>query len=645
MRPFVAVLQREIAEHRMFLAAGVLVGLMPLALPLIPGTQGTPPAELRAGAAAILAALLGITVAIIVGGSALTRDLAERRLGFYFSRPISGLSIWGGKMAAAVLVTLSTSLLVLLPALLLGDLTGSVPLPLKEGLLSEVDRLKVLAFGAVALLLLLGLSHVFATQMRSRTPWLLLDLVAATVITGLVMLGWNQLSAANAQYIALPLVPGLVLALAVGLIAGSLIQVLRGRTDLHASHRWLSLTLWTLLGLSTLGLTGYLQWILGAEPEDLAGIGEEQVSPTGSWIFIQGVARHRLGYRPGFLYDTASGRYVRVRPSRFGWETAPQPFSENGAWAAWLEYRTGGPHVLVRADLRGSRPRVYRDPVILGNGARLALSPNGSRLAVFDFDRIQIQDTTTGKLLISAPAPMLLSGDEHLYFSDNQHLRCIGKPRHDNAGALAMLELDLATGKVSSGTLMAHVALWSSILSPGRDLLLARDYDAIRQYRLVNVKTGKDLGVLPTFARTPSEEGTHFLQDGRLLLSHGGSKRCGLRLFAAGTTREIRRFSWAGFDSLWIGGQPTPNHLVVTLYNYEHPEFQHWDPRAGRSRIRSILLDLDTGATRNLPPETLPLGGPGDTPGSLGTLLFQGREGITRLDPATLKQTPVLKFG
>lgn len=646
MKPFVTVLRREILEHRIFLAAGVLVGLMPLALPWIPGTEGSLPSDLRAGAAAVLSGLLGLAVAVILGGSALTRDLAERRLGFYFSRPLSGAAIWGGKMAAAAIVTLTTTLLVLLPAFLMGDLGGPVSVAGNAGGLARDDRLEAVAGGSVLLLLLLGISHVVSTLLRSRTAWLLLDLIAALVIAGLVTLGWNQISASGARHIAYPLLLAILLALAAGLIAGSLLQVLRGRTDLHAGHRWLSWTLWGVLGLSTLAVTGYTQWLLSAAPEDLRNVLREDGGRAGgSWIYLMGDTRHRLGYRPNFLFDTASGRYVRVRLDRnTGWSLPPQ-FSDDGARAVWLEgHSPKAPRFLVRADLSGPRPRLYRDPVVLGPDAQLQLSPDGSRLALYNQGRIQIQDTLTGKLQASIAASDLIDPFEFFHFFDNRHLQYFERASSNSADSRRFVELDAATGKVTRTLTLPLVEIWSSQVSPDRNLLLARDYETA-QYRLFNLRTGQTLSALPLRPWPRNQEGIRFLADGRVLLSRNRTAHCELRIFAAGTAREVRRFAWNGFDDLWLGGQPTARHLVVTLYSHTDPTAPDWYPTPESIRSRTILLDLETGAARDLPPSTLPLGDLDHAPGSLGARLFQNRQGIVKLDPATWKLTPVLTFG
>ena len=70
-----------------------------------------------------MAFLFGVTfpiaLAIGLGASVIGEDLAERRLGFYFSRPLSGWAIWASKNLAAILITLGTGLVFVLPVALL----------------------------------------------------------------------------------------------------------------------------------------------------------------------------------------------------------------------------------------------------------------------------------------------------------------------------------------------------------------------------------------------------------------------------------------------------------------------------------------------------------------------------------------------
>ena len=77
---------------------------------------------MRSGVALGLALIVSLVLAMALGGSVIARDLGERRLGFYFARPISGGAIWAGKLAAAAVLAVGAGVLVLLPASLFSGL-------------------------------------------------------------------------------------------------------------------------------------------------------------------------------------------------------------------------------------------------------------------------------------------------------------------------------------------------------------------------------------------------------------------------------------------------------------------------------------------------------------------------------------------
>jgi hypothetical protein len=180
MRGFLAVFEREIVERRLLLVAALVLGLVPLLAPLLPGMPPARPAELRSGTALGIALVLTLALALLLGGSVIVRDLAERRLGFYFARPLSGTAIWAGKLAAAAALTVGAGLLVLLPA----TLVGGPPDPsgywgTSSGVFQSGFSLAVIWFGV--LLLTLTAAHAVSVMVRSRSPWLLLDLAALGV--------------------------------------------------------------------------------------------------------------------------------------------------------------------------------------------------------------------------------------------------------------------------------------------------------------------------------------------------------------------------------------------------------------------------------------------------------------------------------
>ena len=109
MRAFLAVARREIEEKYFVFGAALVVAFVPFAVPLVRSLHGQDARDMRNWLALIGAGTFGAAVAAALGATVLASDLAERRIGFYFSRPISGFSLWAGKLGAACVIALASA--------------------------------------------------------------------------------------------------------------------------------------------------------------------------------------------------------------------------------------------------------------------------------------------------------------------------------------------------------------------------------------------------------------------------------------------------------------------------------------------------------------------------------------------------------
>jgi hypothetical protein len=116
MKGFVAVVRRELVARRLAFVAAAALSAIPFAVPLSRGLSGAAAGEFRETTAMLLAAGFAAVLSVVLGWSALSRDLAERRLGFDFSRPLSGFSIWAGRLAGAFVVAVGSGAIVWLPS-------------------------------------------------------------------------------------------------------------------------------------------------------------------------------------------------------------------------------------------------------------------------------------------------------------------------------------------------------------------------------------------------------------------------------------------------------------------------------------------------------------------------------------------------
>src|SRR5262245_38903779 len=97
MKALLAISLREIWERRAVYAAAAGLGILPILALSFNGFGLASGTDVGAISAAIIFLALTGGVALMSGASVIARDLTQKRLSFYFARPISGLSIWGGK--------------------------------------------------------------------------------------------------------------------------------------------------------------------------------------------------------------------------------------------------------------------------------------------------------------------------------------------------------------------------------------------------------------------------------------------------------------------------------------------------------------------------------------------------------------------
>ncbi len=442
MKPLAVVFLREVEERRLLLLMALLLGLVPLVLSLVPGLAAGHPSDLRQAAALGLALVVSLALAVLLGASGIAGDLMAGRMGFYFSRPLPAWAIWGGKLAAMLALVGAASFLVLLPTLLVEGFTASNLFRPGRGLelVPVVGSLVPLAL--VLLFALLG-SHFLAVAIRSRSPWLALDVAALTIAGALVGSVWRScvneglLAAATTRtaaasevsllgYMASSYVLAFVLALAVA----SAVQVSAGRLDARRGHRLQSLVLWSLVALASAGLFAVSRWAVAATPQNLTAAGWVRPSPRGPWLAVHGPVRSRPGFFSTLLVNLDSGRFVRTRAgvSMLG---APEiQFTPDGRLAYWFEPQEGptSPVELKILDLTDPRalPRatgsVFEIRPIEGLFTAL-LSPDGRRLAVVDGRRLVVEELASRSLLAAREIEGDPFQDRILRFEGRDRLR------------------------------------------------------------------------------------------------------------------------------------------------------------------------------------------------------------------------------
>lgn len=602
MSPFWSIVKRETGERRLLMVGALVLGLLPYAAVLLPGEIGQTMARERLQIAAILAAVASAVTALFLGGSVIARDLAERRLSFYFARPIPNWAIWGGKMAAAAALSLATGALILLPALLTGTPELAAP-PLYAWLGLAI---------ALAFPTLLGLAHAVSVSIRTRSPWLLLDLAGLLGVTAIVLAARDPLVKAgipglHASRGSILLGSDFALAalFAVATLVAGARQVSVGRTDPRRGHKALSLTFWSLALAVALLFSGFSRWVLDVEVKDLREIRIVVAARQGNWVLASGPAQQRPGFQPNFLFDTASGRSLRIDaklPFQF-WS----PFSSDGRRALWLKPEGRFLYRLEWLDLTRSDSRpVSTSLSFAGAPQDIALSPDGSRIAFIENGghRLLVHELPQGRLLAAEALRRSVYFGQELRFPATDRVQVF--QMSFSTGECTVVELDLATRR--SQEVACPGSHWNG---PGRGI------------------------PIPYVALQPWQ--SHALAGGRTVRFSPGKAGGSLILGGSGPG-QTRRLHFPQAESFVLGGQPAPDELVVLVRG----------PVIGMPMIprdfTTYLVDLTDGEARPLGKALAPVLEAESAPaGSPATRLLYNERNLVRIDPTTGQRTVVLR--
>ena len=395
MRALLAITARELRERWTLPLALFVSGFAPLILVRYVDITARPLATMAAVASAW-------GLALLMGGSVIARDLADGRLAFFFARPVPWWSIAGGKLLAALLMSIVGSIAAILPAIVF----DWNPAKDAEGLGD------LLTGGGIALMLALLLAlvcfgHVAGVVYRARSTWAAVDFVlfGACVWGGVwLFYAFKRLGVvlSGPPPSKWALLPAFVLIAAVPFAAAA-VQVALGRSDLQRGHRALSLTFWTgaLVWLAVLG--GLLLRERTLTPAALTMRGLSGAAPDGRLVGISGSTGRG---QAAFAYDTASGRSLRL-----GLGSWPA-FSADGRSVAWLEEapfwrRDRATEIqLARLDDAGfGVESVELATRLAAEGSiALALAPRADRVALVQSRTLSVFELPSGRALSSSTA-------------------------------------------------------------------------------------------------------------------------------------------------------------------------------------------------------------------------------------------------
>ncbi len=631
MSGFLAVTRRELSEKRFVLFAAAAAGLFPLAIPIVARLRGAGAGESRGFAAVILAATVAGGLAIALGSSVLSGEIATRRIGFFFSRPVSAGALWAGKLSAAMLLVIAALAIALAPSMIVNRSLSPL------GDLFPTGPAASCAIGLGFFLLVLLLSNAAGIAIRSRSPLLAADVL----VLALVALAFWSMGMRLQRF---AVVPGtiywlLVVVLAPLLLAALLIAAHRatakGRTDLREAHRALSTSLWLILGVSTVACAAWSAWVLAAPPASVKDLYARSLGTQG-WVVLSGRTR---GLEANYLYDSMTGRFERI--SNESWRTA---ISGDGRTAAWVEAPSQvGPWTVktLRLDAANARPVETRID-FSRQPSSLVLSPQGDQIAALENGILSVTELSTGRSRGSArvsdrryPAtPFFAAPDVVRVLRQNPGRQ--GTPDVQ----LEILEFRISTRKVTvtgtSETLRGPVFVQ---VGAAGERIVVREKAGLR----ITLRDGRTAARLATLRESPSPVASwpFFLSDGRPVLALNSAGSGALEIFSTGGASE-RRIVLPERGALRPGREIAAGVLTVSLFS---------PLGSGRTAPALYLVDTNAGTSRRVANGLMPVVDPWTLqtsilPGTEASRLFLSTEdariSLVRFDPTTGRRTTVL---
>lgn len=403
-----AIARRDLGDRRSIFVSAAFLAAIPFAVLLLPDVRshGTETVIAATGGFVALVYLAGL--ALLLGATFIGRDLADKRLSFYFARPVTSSSIWFGKLAGGLCTILIAAALILVPTILAS--------PEYWDALGRGTALFLA--GVIALFLL---AHAVGTMFRSRSPLILADAACAAVAAAVLYGIFNTLARGHAVHLRSWLAAGLFALLLVLLVAAGAWQLSRGRVDPVRSHRELSRFLWSAVGVVLAILGAFVLWLVSVTPENLGQRVWTAQPPAGKWMMVAGPMKHRADYMAGFYVNLQNGAYERVDPRSMWWATF---FTRDGRVGGQLRPLGGrkGPVQLDVVHFGGTDVKVTPTEVTFSERTRPVLDGRATRVAAVIDGVVTVQSLPDGRTLAAARLPRA-PRDVRLFFDENGRVR------------------------------------------------------------------------------------------------------------------------------------------------------------------------------------------------------------------------------
>jgi len=554
-----AIARREIEERSFVFIAAIAIALVPFVVLIVPhGSFG----ERKSGLVALgffLAVAFTWALSLILGATLVGRELSEKRLSFYFTRPVSGPAIWFGKLFAAIALLVITFVIV-----------NTIPLGLggrEWQTMSTITRkwaaIDILAIGLILMLT----AHVVSTWIRSKSPLLALDFAALLVVIGVVILTLVPLLFAMAFGPAMNVAALILAAVIVAAAGGGAWQLSRGRIDARRSHRALSAFVWSVLAIASVSALVYSRWVLAATPREVSAPSALQ---RGAMVELRGRAR---GYYPEFVVNPANGEWVpgsgvTAASGNVVAVAAPAPRVTD-----ILLGKLSGPRDWALTILRLDHPsRTLATLPLSGAVALLGVNGDGSRLAVVADGILTIYDTASRRALASWKIDDY--ANVKLQFVSPLVVRAFLVRSHE----LRVREFDARTRK-SADVIVPLFISNDFYYRVAGSLLMTRNRSS------VEVRDLNNPAATPKAISVGEDDGVWIMRDGRFAVYHRGSP-ASIEIQRNGVMQRVIRF----------GGDAEGGRVAAEIGRGKLLVSTHTRAFHGRYDSTTYIVDADSGA-------------------------------------------------
>lgn len=647
MKAFLALVAFEIRERKAMLVASAVASVLPMLAPVLALRGSNTSADIREVAMWVMVGGLVPLFAMLLGLNFIGRDLSEGRLGFYFAQPMSGPKIWFGKLMAVVLLIWAAQLIMMLPtALLSGDPWRIVVA--KDLFLKAISPwASSLTMWIVPVVVIL-LTHALGIVWRARSAWIVMDLVAIALLVAAGRWVISPFLQIFAAYVVLAINAWFLVSTLIGLVVAGAFQLTAGRVDARRGHRAQSAVLWTTLAMAVLAAAGWGWWIRSARPGDLDRFNGISVG-SGDWIAVTGPSTGRLDFFPGFIVNTADGRWISAHSGSNVHEQGVE-FSADMSRAVWTTPYSFEETKMMTVDLNNQRLRPEWTGVVFKRYWRdMVVSPSGHRVAVIQAGAVTVFDIGSGDLLTAAQLEGGYS-PYRIHFADDDMVEVLTGmqiPVSDDSTNFRMswrqYLLDLTTRSLDRGEDINNGWRWwgGRMDNPLRNALEKRVVEGLDRLVLVDPKDSEvvaDLGEMPK-----RWSDVRVVTDDEIVVNRKKEERCFLEVFGSeGDLLKRIDIDMAGWAQ--IGGEMSPGTLAVGQII--------WGVEEGQPAERSTaLVDLFDGEVTDVLDGVTPvlgrwglLASPGAWKiGSIATRLMEGENGSLQLwDPKTQQLVQII---